>query len=339
VTEQAASTHPPVVEPTAAVHFFNRASEVLASSLDYEETLQRAAQLVVPEIADWCAVYVTGVDGTEHEITSVHPDPEVEATILDIRRRRRAASGESETLQVVETRRSVLATDVRQTQVPGLPLEQRKALGRLAAQSYMLVPMLARGRVIGAVTLLSTTEGRHYTESDLRFAEALAGRFALAIDNARLYGAAERSLGQLDSLFSTVPVGLAFLDSEQRYVRVNGALAAMNGRAVEEHVGRTVTEVLGPPAEPAAARLQSVIDTGEPLIDQEMTLETPDGTRHYVSSYTPVRGLDGQLLGVGVTVIDLTERRALLDAERDARRRAHFLAESGACRSWTATGT
>jgi serine phosphatase RsbU (regulator of sigma subunit) len=61
-----------------------------------------------------------------------------------------------------------------------------------------------------------------------------------------------------------------------------------------------------------------------------MSLDAPGGTRHFVSSYTPVRGLDGQLLGVGVTVIDLTERRALLEAERDARRRAHFLAESGA---------
>ena len=66
--------------------------------------------------------------------------------------------------------------------------------------------------MIGALTLLSTREGRHYREQDLAFAETLGERFALAIDNARLYEAAERSLGLLDTLIATAPVGLAFLD-------------------------------------------------------------------------------------------------------------------------------
>jgi PAS domain S-box-containing protein len=131
-------------------------------------------------------------------------------------------------------------------------------------------------------------------------------------------------------LFSTVPVGLAFLDTEQRYVRVNGALAAINGRAIEDHIGHTVEAVLGDAAAPAIARLRQVIDTGEPILDEELTLSLAGEQRHFISSYTPVRGLDGHLLGVGVTVIDVTERRALLDAEREARLRADFLAQAGA---------
>ena len=188
--------------------------------------------------------------------------------------------------------------------------------------------------MIGALTLLSTREGRHYREQDLAFAETLGERFALAIDNARLYEAAERSLGLLDTLFATAPVGLAFLDTEQRYVRVNEALAAMNGRPVEDHIGRLVDEVPGPLGEQLAACTARSSPPGEPRLDREGSGETPGApgeTRHWISSCTPVRGLDGQtVIGVGVTVIDITERRALLQAERDARLRADFLARAGA---------
>ena len=69
----------------------------------------------------------------------------------------------------------------------------------------MIVPLAARGRVLGSMTLLSTRGGRHYAESDLAFAMALAERCALAIDNARLHDRAERSLSLLDTVFSTAP--------------------------------------------------------------------------------------------------------------------------------------
>ena len=67
---------------------------------------------------------------------------------------------------------------------------------------------------LGSLTLLSTREGRHYGKADLAFAETLAGRCALAIDNARLHDVAERSLTLLDSVFATAPVGLAFVDHD-----------------------------------------------------------------------------------------------------------------------------
>ena len=90
------------------------------------------------------------------------------------------------------------------------------------------------------MTLLSTRAGRHYTESDLAFAAALAERCALAIDNARLHDRAERSLSLLDTVFSTAPVGLALVDRDLRFVRVNETFAAFNARPVGELVGRTV---------------------------------------------------------------------------------------------------
>ena len=330
------TTRAPVVSAREALEFLTRAGIVLADSLDYERTLAHVVDLVVPQIADWCGVYIADGDGEEREITSRHADPELERLLVDIRRNRREANSPagSETLQVLHTGRSILATDIRHSPAPDLDEHQRELAERLGPRSYMLVPLRARGRVIGALTLLSTREGRHYVEQDLAFAETLGERFALAIDNARLYQTAERSLGLLDTLFATAPVGLAFVDTEQRFVRINEALAAMNGREAEEHIGRHLAEVLGPMGEELAAVHREVVASGEPRLDRESSGTTPaapEEVRHWISSLTPVRGLDGRtIIGVGVTVIDITERRALLQAERDARLRADFLARASA---------
>ena len=324
----------PVVSPREALEFLTRAGFQLADSLDYEQTLAHVVGLVVPQIADWCGVYIADAGGGEREITSCHSDPELEAILVEIRRRRRDGHGSSETLQVLNSGRSILVTDVRGTEAPDLTERQRAGIERLGPRSYMIVPLRARGRVIGALTLLSTREGRHYVEEDLAFAETLGERFALAIDNARLYETAERSLGLLDTLFATAPVGFAFLDTEQRYVRINPALAAMNGIPVEDHIGRHIEEVLGPLGAEFGAIHREVVRTGEARLDHEHSGETPAApgdVRHWNVSFTPVRGLDGEtIIGVGVTVIDITERRAMLQAEREARLRADFLARAGA---------
>jgi PAS domain S-box-containing protein len=318
----------PAVSAREALQVLTRAGEVLTGSLAFEETLRNGVQLMVPAIADWAAVLIVDDDGGEHEITSCHSDPEIEALLLEIRRRRRReAAGDSESLEVLRSGQPMLAGDVSGAFAPDLTASERAVMDRLGARSYMLVPLRARGRSFGSLTLLSTTPARHYTPADTAFAQTLAGRFALAIDNARLYEAASRSLGLLDTLYTTAPVGLALLNLDQCYVRINDALAAMNGRPAEEHVGRTVVEVLGADAEPVVAAHRSVVETGRPVLDQEIA--GADG-RHWVSSFTPVRGLDGELLGVSVVTIDITERRRLLEAERAARARADVLARAGA---------
>jgi PAS domain S-box-containing protein len=330
---------PPGIPTHVALDLLNRAGTVLTGSMALDETLGHVVRLAVPAIADWCAVLLVGEDGSEQEITSGHPDPEVEATLLAIRRRRRRVTGGSESLEVLRSGQSILASDVTGVSPPDVRDEELAVMERLAARSYLLVPLLARGRVLGAVTLLSTLPGRHYTAADLSFAETLAGRFALAIDNARLHDAASRSLALLDTMFATAPVGLGFLGLDQRYVRVNAALAAMNGRPAEEHLGRTVGEVLGAAGDIVADAHRAVVRSGRPVLEQEITGTTaaaPGELRHWVSSYWPVHAPDGELLGVSAVVIDNTERRRLLErqhaaleAERAARARADLLSRAG----------
>ena len=200
-------TPAPVVSAREALEFLTRVGFVLADSLDYERTLAHVVDLVVPQIADWCGVYLAAAAvGEEREITSRHADPDLERMLVEIRRNRRDGQGRSESLRVIDTGRSILATDVTGIDTSELNERQRAEVARLAPRSYMIVPLRARGRVIGSLTLLSTRAGRHYREQDLAFAETLGERFALAIDNARLYEAAEHSLGLLDTLIATAPV-------------------------------------------------------------------------------------------------------------------------------------
>src|SRR3954452_1894287 len=83
----------PAVDPESALGFLAQASGVLAGSLDYERTLSEVARLAVPDLADWCAVDIVEGDGSLRQITSIHPDPEQEALLLELRRRYREEKG------------------------------------------------------------------------------------------------------------------------------------------------------------------------------------------------------------------------------------------------------
>src|SRR5436305_12575 len=162
---ESASSIRAVFSPDQALRFLADIGVELTGSLDYDQTLRRVARLAVPALADWCAVYIAGEDGEEREITSGHSDPEVEATLLAIRRRRRE-TGESESQLVAESTQARLATDVRAGASSEASEQERRVIERLGPTSYMLVPLIARGRSIGALTLLSAREGRHYTDQD-----------------------------------------------------------------------------------------------------------------------------------------------------------------------------
>jgi PAS domain S-box-containing protein len=322
-----------VLSAQQALQFLADAGELLSRSLDYAQTVRQVAQLAVPQLADWCAVFLAADGDAELEITSGHTDPELEAVLLAIRRRRRAVQDASESVRVARTAQPILAPDVRGAFAADVEEGELELIERLQPRSYMLVPLLAHGRILGSLTLLSTREGRHYTAADLELAQTIAGRCALAIDNARVHDAAERSLSLLDTIFATAPVGLAFLDRDLRFVRVNETMAAMNHRPVESHPGRPLAELLGEDASELVDLYRRVLDTGEPVHDLEISGREAGGgrdVRHFQVSRTPVHSAAGDALGVSVVVHDVTERQRLLEGERAGRARADFLSRAGA---------
>ena len=118
-----------------------------------------------------------------------------------------------------------------------------------------------------------------------------------------LQRATDRHLAELDALFRDSPLGIAFLDLELRFVRVNDALAQMNQVPADEHLGRSVGEVTG--HYDIERDLRRVVETGEPMLAVDIALHG----RHFEASYFAVRDDRGELLAVGKAMIDVTARR------------------------------
>ena len=323
--------------------FVAEASELLASSLDYETTLSNLATLAVPHFADWCAIDMVGEDGSIQRLTVAHVDPEKVRWAHELAQQYppdpNAPYGVP---NVIRTREPELLEDI-----PDELLREATAdtpelyaiLEELGLKSSLCVPLIARDRALGAITFVSAESGRRYEDADLATAQDLARRAAISVDNARLFREAEssrretqESLAVVDAVFAAAPIGLAFMDTSFRYVRVNEALAAMNGVPSDEHVGRTLRDVLG---EDLASEIEplhrQVLETGEPILDlhiERARPARPRETRNWLVSYYPVRDLDDRKIGVGVVITDVSEREQALAAAERAGARLAVLAEA-----------
>jgi PAS domain S-box-containing protein len=206
-------------------------------------------------------------------------------------------------------------------------------------------------RATGAVAILTVVlgvvglvvDGDVIAQDLIRFSTLVSGS-VLAVWVAGLRERYERAntelgeaLGLLDVVFAHAPVGLALLDRDLRYVRVNDRLAEINGLPAGEHLGRTISELLPDLAPEVEEDAALVVRTGAPLIEVEVTGSTPAHpgvAHHWVVSYWPVRReADGEPIGVGIVVIDVTERRAAERALRDQTDRyealLHALSDAG----------
>ena len=173
--------------------FLAEGSRVLAGSLDYEETLRTISGLAVPEIADVCSVDVAAPGGLIRNVATAHADPAWVARIDSARGRPRSFARGVGVAEVLRTGSPRLYPNVEavETGLGDHDPSQVDLLRDLGVTSAIVVPLTARGRTLGAMTLATDRSRRSFDADDLALAEELARRCALAVDNARLYG--ERS--------------------------------------------------------------------------------------------------------------------------------------------------
>ena len=292
----------------ARIRFLAEASTLLSASLDYEATLADLAHLLVPRIADYCIIDTIGEDEASlRQVVISHRNPEREELLRELRRRYPPETNEAHPVsEVLASGEPVLIEDARGEALAHAAVdEEHLALYQaLEAMSYIVVPLQARGRLLGTISLGTGESGRRFGTTDLELAHEIARRAALAIDNARLFGAAQESYAQLDTLLVSAPVGIGFWDRELRFVRVNDALAARQPQdAGGSMSGRTLEEVI-PTLAPALVPLyRQVLESGEPLVHTESTDDAAlniGDRRHWLSSYYPVRTPEGEVIGVGV---------------------------------------
>lgn len=189
------------------LRFLVDASRILASSLDYETTFTSLARRVVPHLADCCIIDVVEEDGSVNQLAIAHVDPARIETVREIRRCHpidpNSAIGVPKVLRTGQPEIYPIITQAQLTEDPR-SVEHLRMCGALDARSEMIVPLVARKRVLGAITFVLAGSMRYYGPSDLGMAMELANRAAMALDNARLFKQAREAISLRDQFLSSI---------------------------------------------------------------------------------------------------------------------------------------
>jgi len=187
--------------------FLARMAETLAKSLDYAQTLKSLAALAVPTIADWCAVDMRQDDGEIARLAVMHVDPAKIELATKVRDRYEDAASPYSVAHVMRTGTAAMIPHITDEMVVAAARgdQQRIDLVRsLGLTSYICVPLMVAGRALGALTFVTAESNRHYTNDDLRFAEDIASRAALAVENARSYEQVQQANRLKDEFLATL---------------------------------------------------------------------------------------------------------------------------------------
>jgi PAS domain S-box-containing protein len=249
-----------------ALHYLDRATELLTAPLDPEERLQDLARLVVPQLGDWCAIDIVDGSGRPRQAAVAHVDPAKVDWARELNRRYPPRpDAPTGVPNVLRTGQAELYSEITDEMlVAGAIDEGHLRISRaLELRSAMVVPLTARGRTFGALTLVSAESRRRYTNEDLALAAELARRAALAIDNARQHHAALAAQHAAEAANRVKSDFLAAMSHELRtplnaiagyadllLVGVRGPLSAAQRADLERvqkaqrHLSSLITEVL-----------------------------------------------------------------------------------------------
>jgi PAS domain S-box-containing protein len=175
--------------------FLAEAGQMLAVSLDYEQTLERVARMIVPGLADWCGIEMLDEHGESHQVAVAHVDPDKVQFAHDLRRRYPPdPDAPTGVPAILRGGPAELYSDIPEGMLERAARDEEhlELIQQLGMRSGMAVPMRLAGETLGVITLVSAESGRRFDEVDLMFVEDLALRAATAVQNARLYAAQER---------------------------------------------------------------------------------------------------------------------------------------------------
>jgi signal transduction histidine kinase/integral membrane sensor domain MASE1 len=248
--------------------FLAEFSAALGSSIDRDATLLQITRMTLPLLADLCAVDLLQDDGSLRRVAHAHVDPVKEPLVRELREvygfNPDAPSGVP---SVVRTRRSILLPEVTQ----GDLLEAATNVGQLAIfrrldlRSWMIVPLVARQRVLGAISFAITESARRYSPEDLALAETVAHRAASAIDNARLYEEAQAARTEAETANRLKDEFLAMLGHELRNPlgAISNAVHILD--RLEDARGRSATqarEIISRQVQHLSGLIDDLLDVG-----------------------------------------------------------------------------
>ncbi|MBI2708847.1 MAG: SpoIIE family protein phosphatase [Actinobacteria bacterium] len=197
------------------LEFVGRVNDVLAASNTRDDIMREVVHVAVPRLGDWCTIHVLPDDGSRvPDVAIAHRDPAMVEHARDLLRRfPYDPDSPIGVAQVIRSGRASFTPELGADQIRRLPFrspEEAEATARLGLHSVIVVPLVKRGRILGAIRFAMTDSGRHYTEDDLALAEAVAARIAASLENRRLSErhrtiAAELQAGLLAEAIPEVP--------------------------------------------------------------------------------------------------------------------------------------
>lgn len=315
-------------EAAERLRFLGEMTALLSASLDYTSNLERLAFACVPVLADWCAIDILDEDGVIRRLAVAHPDQDKVALVKALQERYpsnpNAATGVPNVLRTgrMEWMREVPAFVL---EAAAQDEEHLRLIQSLSLRSYACLPLEARGRIFGALTLVLAESERLFDEDDVSFAGEVARRAAIHVDNARLYkeaqaalAAADRERRQKDRVIEALARSNAELD-QFAYVASHDLKAPLRGISnlstwIEEDLGDRMT----PDTRKQMELLRGRVHRMESLIDGILSYSRAGRSKEDVRDVDVKRLLDGilDLLPTERARVDVAEGMPVLKGDR-----------------------
>ena len=256
--------------------FLAEVSRCLADSLDYESTLTTVAGMSLPYLNAWCIVDVLDEAGEVRRVAVAHPDPEKQEVARTLHRQYPPRAGDLiGAPRVIRTGRPEMVFDVPDDALASSAHDQAhlQLLRSLGVRAYVIVPMVARGRVLGAMTFVTAETGRRFGDIDVVMAEDLARRAAMAVDNARLHRESVEAREAVDAALVEAETALEEATAAEEHLREARDEAEAALRTRDEFVSTMTHEVQTP--------LNAIIGYLQ-LLEMDVSGELGETQRSYV---------------------------------------------------------
>jgi len=230
--------------------FLSEMGVLLASSWDYRSTLAAVVRLAVPLVADVCFVDALRENGEVQRLEVAFADPQKQSLKSQLQQFGPKPGWQTPQAKVLQSGESILSEEFSSSlELVAHDDDYAELMRSLSIRSLMVVPLSARGRTLGALTFMSAESNRRYTPSELTLAEEIARRAALAIDNAQLYGQAQRAVRAREELLAIVshdlrnPLGVILLNTAHLLKMAAAEESGKRGQKYVEGIQRAATRI------------------------------------------------------------------------------------------------
>ena len=291
--------------------FLAQCGTVLASSLDYQETLASVARLAVPAFADWAAVDIVEDSGALRRVAVEHSDPEKVLLAYDFTNK--YPPGEQDPVRVaLRTGKSVMLARLSDEMIDqgARDADHARAVRQLGIRSFIVVPMVFSGQAFGTITFAASESGHTYNAADLATAEELARRAAIAVEHARLHRDVRMSEERFRAIVDTTPECVKVVAADGTLLHMNSSgLAMIHAQRPEDVIGKSLYKLIAPEFREAYRNFHEAICRGEKGVLEFEIVGLTGRRRRVETRATPFREPDGTIVQLAITR-DITERIA-----------------------------